>query len=116
MIVWRGMDFSSFVTEFLLSGLVIMRFNCNCWFPFQGDESLSKQLSAKPSAEKVKVLTAGSASLPRIPLEEEPQMTLSMMNQRRDYAQYILSQRLDDIATRHRNDLRNLYIPYVENA
>ncbi len=45
-----------------------------------------------------------------------PLLDIPATDQRRDYANYVLQQRLDTVTLRHRNDVRKLYIPYVQNA
>jgi hypothetical protein len=82
----------------------------------QGDDALQRQLSTNELSERVKVMPGGTASLPRIPVDHEDDLDLPTLNQRRDYAQFILAQRMDDVATRHRNEIKKLYYPYVENV
>ena len=65
--------------------------------------------------KRVKVKAGSSASRERIPVLAEHPDTLDKVDDRRDYAHFVLSQRLDTLTTRHKNNLEKLYLPYVMN-
>ena len=65
---------------------------------------------------KVKVLPGATASFNRVPIDQRMALSGPQIDQRRDYANYVLQQRLDTVGVRHRNDVRKLYFPYIQNA
>ena len=65
---------------------------------------------------KVKVIGGATASYNRIPVDSRTPLSVPQIDQRRDYANYVLQQRLDTVGVRHRNDIRKLYFPYIQNA
>ena len=65
--------------------------------------------------KKVKVVAGSSASKGRVPVLEETPATLSKIDHQRDYAHFVLGQRLENLTTRHKNNLEKLYLPYVIN-
>ncbi|XP_069120674.1 tetratricopeptide repeat protein 28-like isoform X2 [Argopecten irradians] len=82
----------------------------------QANESLSKFGRPRTTPTKVKVLPGASASRERIPVQREHMMGIPEVDQRRDYAQYVLQQRLNNIDLRHRNDVMKLYLPYIQST
>ncbi|XP_060081998.1 tetratricopeptide repeat protein 28-like [Ylistrum balloti] len=82
----------------------------------KANEALSKFGRPRTTPTKVKVMAGASASRDRIPVEREHLMGIPEVDQRRDYAQYVLQQRLSNIDLRHRNDVMKLYLPYIQST
>ncbi|XP_072016745.1 uncharacterized protein [Amphiura filiformis] len=82
----------------------------------QADESLSKIGQPKPRPSKVKVKAGATPSCVREPVHREPELTMEAVQQRRDYANFLLHSRKADITWRHEEALKKLYLPYVQNA
>lgn len=83
---------------------------------FQANEALSKYGRPRTTPTKVKVLPGASTSQDRVPVERAPLMGIPEVDQRRDYAEYVLQQRLNHIDLRHRNDVMKLYLPYIQSS
>lgn len=43
-------------------------------------------------------------------------MVIPEVDQRRDYAHFVLQQRLSNIDVRHKNDVMKLYLPYIQST
>lgn len=56
-----------------------------------------------------------TASQQRIPVDKEPLLVIPEIDQRRDYAHYVLQQRINNIDIRHKNDVMKLYLPYIQS-
>ncbi|XP_071154491.1 tetratricopeptide repeat protein 28-like isoform X2 [Mytilus edulis] len=82
----------------------------------QANEELAKYGRPKSTPNKVKVLPGASASLERVPLKKERLMVIPEVDQRRDYAHFVLQQRLSNIDVRHKNDVMKLYLPYIQST
>ncbi|XP_041369335.1 tetratricopeptide repeat protein 28-like [Gigantopelta aegis] len=79
----------------------------------QANESLDKVGRPKTTPAKVKVLPGGSASRDRIPVSRENVLEILDIDQRRDYANYVFQQRLDNIDNRHKDETMKIYLPYI---
>ena len=70
---------------------------------------------SRDKGDKMKVQPGASASCLRIPVDAIKKLSISEIAERRDYANYILQQRLDTVTKQHQQDIRKLYLPYVHN-
>ena len=68
----------------------------------------------KSSPKKVKVISGGSASQARTPVDKEPELTILETEERRDHGHYIISQRLADIDIQYKDMSHKLYLPYLK--
>merc|ERR1711862_777526 len=82
----------------------------------QAGEALHRIGQPRPGAGKVKVLPGASASCVRVPVNAESRLSLSETAERRDYANYVIQQRLDKVTTQYKNDLVNNIIPYTTHV
>ena len=82
----------------------------------QGDKSLDEIGRPKSTPKKVKVVSGNSLSQRRHLVDEKPSPTLGDTEERRDYAHYIISQRLDKITLHQRDHLHKIYLPFVQNV
>ncbi|CAH1788066.1 unnamed protein product [Owenia fusiformis] len=82
----------------------------------QGGEILDKVGRPRTTTPKVKVKPGSSASRNRVPISHVDTLTLPETAQRRDYAQYLLNERLNNINIKHKNDIKKIYLPYVSNS
>ena len=81
----------------------------------QADQSLAKIGQPKPQLSKVKVKSGSTPSCIREPVNRQPELTMEAVQQRRDYANFLLQSRKADIAWRHEDAVKKLYLPYVQN-
>ncbi|GFN95683.1 tetratricopeptide repeat protein 28 [Plakobranchus ocellatus] len=82
----------------------------------QANESLEKfGRPASMPRQKVKVRSGATASQRRVPLDEVKQLTAKEVNQRRDYAHFVLHDRLADINKRKKDGVIKLYLPYIKS-
>ncbi|GFR63069.1 tetratricopeptide repeat protein 28 [Elysia marginata] len=82
----------------------------------QANESLEKfGRPASMPRQKVKVRSGATASQRRVPLDEVKQLTAREVNQRRDYAHFVLQDRITDINKRKKDGVINLYLPYIKS-
>ena len=65
--------------------------------------------------QKVKVKSGATASHRRVPLDEVKQLTPREVNQRRDYAHFVLHDRITDINKRKKDGVIKLYLPYIKS-
>ncbi|KAK3087168.1 hypothetical protein FSP39_002523 [Pinctada imbricata] len=82
----------------------------------QANESLDKYGRPKSTPPKVKVIGGSTASRNRIPIKREPLLVIPEVDQRRDYANFVLQQRIENIDVRHKNEIMKLYLPYIQGA
>ena len=82
----------------------------------QANEELAKFGRPKSTPSKVKVQPGASASLERVPVKKERLMVIPEVDQKRDYAHFVLQQRLTNIDVRHKNDVMKLYLPYIQST
>ncbi|XP_053380746.1 tetratricopeptide repeat protein 28-like isoform X2 [Mercenaria mercenaria] len=82
----------------------------------QANESLNEYGRPLSQPSKIKVLPGGSASRTRIPVDEKVVLLNPEVDQRRDYAHYVYNERVQNIGTRHRNEVLKLYLPYVNSC
>eukprot|EP00058_Branchiostoma_floridae_P023966 XP_002609456.1 hypothetical protein BRAFLDRAFT_127019 [Branchiostoma floridae] len=80
----------------------------------QANESLAQIGKVPPNPEKVKVIAGATPSMERTPVDLEPTLDLEGVEQRRDYSNYVLHRRCENIADLHRDSLRKLYLPFLE--
>lgn len=78
----------------------------------QAGESLEKIVRPIAKPVKVKVMPG---SFGKLPVDQEVKLNLAEISQRRDYANYILNERLNKVDIRHKHETKNLYLPYVTN-
>ncbi|KAK3780031.1 hypothetical protein RRG08_029724 [Elysia crispata] len=82
----------------------------------QANESLEKfGRPASMPRQKVKVKSGATASQRRVPLNEIRQLTPREVNQRRDYAHFVLHDRISDINKRKKDGVIKLYLPYIKS-
>lgn len=81
----------------------------------QANESLSEFGRPSSTPNVVKVQAGATASQERIPVNRKPMLVIPEVDQRRDYAQYVLQHRFDNVDLRHRNDVMKLYLPYIQS-
>ena len=86
------------------------------WSIVQAEEKLDEVGRPKTTPLKVKVISGATASFNRIPVNKPVQLSGSQIDQRRDYANYVLQQRLDTVELKHHNHVRKLYFPYIQNT
>ena len=115
--VWTGNKLDSLVFVPLASS----KQECYCnvalhWSIGQAEEKLDEVGRPKISPVKVKVLSGATASFNRIPVNKPVQLSGLQIDQRRDYANYVLQQRLDTVELKHHNHVRKLYFPYIQNT
>ncbi|XP_048245138.1 tetratricopeptide repeat protein 28-like [Haliotis rufescens] len=79
------------------------------------NEALKEVGRPKTSPTKVKVIAGGSASRERIPITQEEMLMIPEVDQRRDYAHFVLQQRVDNIDLRHKDEVMKLYLPYIQS-
>ncbi|KAL3871452.1 hypothetical protein ACJMK2_039449 [Sinanodonta woodiana] len=82
----------------------------------QANETLSKVGRPQTSPNKIKVISGSTASMQRMKIEQEPLMAIPEVDQRRDYANYVLQQRVESIGLQHKNDILKLYLPYIHSS
>lgn len=82
----------------------------------QANEELDKYGRPQTSPLKVKVLPGATASTSRIPVDQKVVLENQEVDQRRDYAHFVYQQRLQNIDTRHKNEVLKLYLPYVNSC
>ncbi|XP_035685485.1 tetratricopeptide repeat protein 28-like isoform X1 [Branchiostoma floridae] len=80
----------------------------------QANESLAQIGKVPPNPDKVKVIAGATPSMERTPVDLEPTLDLEGVEQRRDYSNYVLHRRCENIADLHRDSLRKLYLPFLE--
>ncbi|XP_067661035.1 tetratricopeptide repeat protein 28-like [Haliotis asinina] len=81
----------------------------------QANEALNEVGRPKTSPTKVKVISGGSASRERIPVTQVEALMIPEVDQRRDYAHFVLQQRVDNIGLRHKDEVMKLYLPYIQS-
>ncbi|XP_046547965.1 uncharacterized protein LOC124257873, partial [Haliotis rubra] len=81
----------------------------------EANEALKEVGRPKTSPTKVKVIAGGSASRERIPVTQEETLMIPEVDQRRDYAHFVLQQRVDNIGLRHKDEVMKLYLPYIQS-
>ncbi|XP_078685375.1 uncharacterized protein LOC144918440 [Branchiostoma floridae x Branchiostoma belcheri] len=80
----------------------------------QANESLAQIGKVPRNPDKVKVIAGSTPSMERTPVDLEPTLDLEGVEQRRDYSNYVLHRRCENIADLHRDSLRKLYLPFLE--
>lgn len=68
----------------------------------------------KTSPKKVKVKRGPSMAHDRVAVDEQPKLDIPLTRQRREYAHYIMDRRLQELASQHQEEVRDLYLPYVQ--
>ena len=92
--------------------------NAHSWYQNsalrQADDSLSRIGQPKPRPAKIKVKSGATASCAREPVHQEMELSMQAVQQRRDYANFLLQTRKADITWRHEEAVKKLYLPYVQ--
>lgn len=88
----------------------------SCLCILQANETLAKYGRPLTTPSKVKVFAGSTASMERIPVYQKPNLDNMETDERRDYAHYLLQQRIQNIDTRHKNEVLKLYLPYVNSV
>ncbi|KAJ8038950.1 Tetratricopeptide repeat protein 28 [Holothuria leucospilota] len=86
-----------------------------CSYP-QALQTLNSLGQPKPKPTKVKVYPGGSLSSHRVPLGYKAPLPIEAIEQRRDYAHYVLKERQKDVARRHEKAVRDTFLPYVRSS
>ncbi|XP_064648996.1 tetratricopeptide repeat protein 28-like [Lineus longissimus] len=81
----------------------------------QAQESLDKfgEVSQRPL--KVKVIPGETTSHPTKLVDEKPVLSIWQTDDRRDYAHYVLLQRLENVGLRQKDETQKMYLPYIPN-
>nr|XP_022325601.1 uncharacterized protein LOC111125774 isoform X2 [Crassostrea virginica] len=82
----------------------------------QANESLAKYGRPRTTPTKVKVRSGSTASQQRTPVKKERLLVIPEVDQRRDYAGFVLQQRMDNIDVRHKTEVMKLYLPYIQTT
>ncbi|CAL1537155.1 unnamed protein product [Lymnaea stagnalis] len=82
----------------------------------QAKETLDKygRPSSSPKS-KVKVKPGSTPSEPRVPVDYEKLLTPRVVRQRRNYAHFVLEERVENIDKRKKDNLVKLYLPYIHS-
>lgn len=85
--------------------------------PFiQANENLAQYGRPRTTPTKVKVRPGSTASQQRTPVKKERLLVIPEVDQRRDYAGFVLQQRMDNIDVRHKTEVMKLYLPYIQTT
>ncbi|PIK41498.1 putative tetratricopeptide repeat protein 28 [Apostichopus japonicus] len=101
-------------TDGQVNARVTNEWHALCSYP-QALQALNSLGQPTVKRTKVKVHPGGSPSSQRVPLGYKPPLTLEAIEQRRDYAHYVLQERHRDVARRQEKAVRNVFLPYVNN-
>ncbi|XP_061183714.1 tetratricopeptide repeat protein 28-like isoform X2 [Saccostrea echinata] len=82
----------------------------------QANERLAQYGRPRTTPTKVKVLPGASSSQQRTPVNKERLLVIPEVDQRRDYAGFVLQQRMDNIDVRHKTEVMKLYLPYIQTT
>nr|XP_022325602.1 uncharacterized protein LOC111125774 isoform X3 [Crassostrea virginica] len=82
----------------------------------KANESLAKYGRPRTTPTKVKVRSGSTASQQRTPVKKERLLVIPEVDQRRDYAGFVLQQRMDNIDVRHKTEVMKLYLPYIQTT
>ncbi|XP_033105794.1 uncharacterized protein LOC117108052 [Anneissia japonica] len=63
----------------------------------------------------VKVIPGATPSCDRVPVEMEEKLSLLAVQQRRNYAHFVFNSRLEDVKIRHREAVKSVFLPHVQN-
>ncbi|XP_077987120.1 tetratricopeptide repeat protein 28-like [Glandiceps talaboti] len=80
----------------------------------QASQALASIGEPKPKPKVVKVKAGFTSSMNRVPVEQEPTLTIAGIEQRRDYSNFLLHSRSESILARHKEAARKVYLPYVK--
>lgn len=83
---------------------------------FQANENLAQYGRPRTTPTKVKVRPGSTASQQRTPVKKERLLVIPEVDQRRDYAGFLLQQRIDNIDVRHKTEVMKLYLPYIQTT
>ncbi|KAL5012513.1 hypothetical protein ScPMuIL_011064 [Solemya velum] len=81
----------------------------------QANEAMSEFGRPKTMPNKMKMLPGRTASQNRTPVNQKKVLVIPEIDQRRDYAHFVMQERLGNVSSRHREDLIKLYLPYVNS-
>lgn len=82
----------------------------------QANENLAQYGRPRTTPTKVKVRPGSTASQQRTPVKKERLLVIPEVDQRRDYAGFVLQQRMDNIDVRHKTEVMKLYLPYIQTT
>ncbi|XP_059149912.1 tetratricopeptide repeat protein 28-like [Physella acuta] len=80
----------------------------------QANERTDK-MQPSGSKTKVKVKPGASTSEPCVPVDYKRQLTPTDIKQRRDYAHFVLQERVERIDKKRKDNLIKLYLPYIRS-